>query len=77
MSLPITYSSEISLSIAKHPTVYLYTDGFMKTSLELNSFHKLHGNLFNDFHNAVFRVLPVINYKWTDQILTDVVQNDF
>lgn len=66
MNQPITYSSEITLSLAKFNNIYLYSDGFMMTELELNSFHKLQGNLFNDFKNAVFKVLPVINFKWTE-----------
>lgn len=46
MSQPITYSSLISLSLAKFPQIYVYTDGFMSNEFKLTSFNIVHGNLF-------------------------------
>ncbi|CAD8133483.1 unnamed protein product [Paramecium octaurelia] len=77
MSQPITYSSLISLSLAKFPQVYMYTDGFMSNDFELISFNSVHGNLFHDFQNTVFRIIPVLNFKWTQKLLKEIVQEDF
>lgn len=65
MNQPITYSSLISLSLAKFPQIYMYTDGFMSNDFQLISFNSVHGNLFHDFQNTVFRIIPVLNFKWT------------
>ena len=42
----------------------------------IRSFHNLHGNLFHDFQNAVFRVLPVMSYKWSDELLNIVTEGE-
>jgi len=49
MSEPITYSSLISLSLAKYAQIFMYTDGFMSNEFQLAAFNTLHGNLFHDF----------------------------
>lgn len=46
-------------------------------SFSLQSFHALHGNLFHDFQNAVFRVLPVMGYKWSEDLLAVITSGDF
>lgn len=77
MSDPITYNSLISLSLAKFAQVFMYTDGFMSNDFQLTAFNILHGNLFHDFQNSVFRIIPVLNYKWTQKLLKEIVQVDF
>jgi hypothetical protein len=57
----------------EYPSLYLYSDGFMEKGLSMRSFHNLNGSLFHDFQNAVFRILPVMNYRMQDQLLGDFV----
>lgn len=71
----ITYGSYVTLSLSGFPEIHLYSDGFME-DFSIRSFHNLHGNLFHDFQNAVFRVLPVMSYKWSEELLTIISQGD-
>jgi inositol 1,4,5-triphosphate receptor type 3 len=69
ISKPITYDSYISLNLSDFQDVYLYSDGFANKICSLRSFENLYGNLFQDFQNVVFRVLPVINFKQTEKVV--------
>lgn len=51
----------------------MYTDGFMSNDFQLISFNSVHGNLFHDFQNTVFRIIPVLNFKWTQKLLKEIV----
>ena len=59
------------------PNLYLYSDGVMANQLSVRGFNHLKGNLYHDFSNAIFRIIPVMNFKWSQLLIENVVEDDF
>lgn len=76
-SKEITYGSNITISLQEVKYAFIYTDGFMPLNITLKQFGSSgFGDRFCEFYNCVFQIIPNLEGKFQQSILSDLIETD-